>query len=117
MTLAINLETVFQKQKEFKMISNKKCQLCGKLGDLEQIADKFEILNSMNNEVVRIISFDEENVIIDACGSVGSIKFPKDCAVYYEPWIMDRGSYRFWVEQLGIWGKLATEFDTIFITK
>lgn len=88
---------------------------CGVLGDLEQIGKQFEICNLGNpTQVVRKIAIDTE-VCLDVLDGNPPYCFPKETPVYYEPWMMDRGSYLIKTEEMEQFGKLATEYDPVAI--
>ena len=90
--------------------------LCGKLGDLAQIGNKFQILNLLNPiKVVRLIKVCSDSIKIDFFDGKGFYSFPKDTQVFYEQWSLDRGSYLIWVDFANIWGKLATECDLVTV--
>lgn len=103
---------LMEEQQVFK--TEKDVELCGVLGDLEQIGNKLEILDFNNPSiVVRQIEITKDKVIIDGCDGSKPFEFPKNTSVYYEDWFMDRGSYLIWIEVLDVFGKLATENDPI----
>ena len=92
---------------------HKDIKLVGILGDLEQLGKTIEILNILSpHDVVRRITI-AEKVSIDVMDGSQPISFPKNTSVYYEAWFMDRGSYLIYVDEFQVWGKLATEYDTV----
>lgn len=96
--------------------SFKKGILAGKLGDLEKLGKKIQILNLYNTKmIVRTIWFTDKEVVIDVMDGSAPLSFPKERKVFYDAWFMDRGSYMFWVEAIGGYGKLATELDPVIV--
>jgi 5-keto 4-deoxyuronate isomerase len=89
---------------------------CGLMGDLERLGKKIIIKNLFRQDmIVRTITFTKNHVIVDIMDGSKPLKFKKDHPVYYEPWFMDRGSYLIHVEEIGDFGKLATEKDIVEI--
>jgi len=92
--------------------------LVGELGDLEKIGTQFEIRNYYNHDqVVRRVDIDDE-VCVDVMDGSTPLCFPKETPVFYEPWFTDpRGSYMIWIDELQMFGKLATEKDPVNVLK
>ena len=70
-----------------------------------------EILNLLNNEVVRRLIVVGDNVEIDALSI--KIKVPLNTTISYEPWMMDRGNMLFECKEIKGGAKICTELDII----
>lgn len=115
--IKMSLEKCLEKQEAYQVIGHKNCQLCGTLGDLRKLGSEFEIINPLSCEAVRKVKFEDNTVKIDPCDGSGYLEFALDVQVWYEPWLMDRGSYLIYIDAFGIYGKLATEFDEVRVIK
>ena len=88
----------------------------GFLSDLGNDGDKVELVNPHRNLVFLKLNFTKDKVIgIDPQGTIRPLTFDKNTEIFYEPWMMDVGSFLFInppeTEIAGDMLKLATEGD------
>lgn len=104
-----------------RKVGRKEVSNIGTLGDLITCVrenETLEIQNLYGGNVVRKINIEGNDVLIDAMDG-NPIRLDKKTPVYYEPWLLDRGSIVFenTSDDPRVRGhdilKLATEYDPI----